>query len=401
MPVDPFAFNFRHMRALVAIVAHGSISAAAQSVSLSQPALTQGLSKLERQLGVKLFDRKSDGVRPTPAGALLAERAATGFQHLAQAARNLARSGRGFTKPDLLMTGTQLQALLGLVETGSFVGASERSGVTQPALHRSVRDLEQLCGLALAERLGRGLVVTPAGRKLARGIRLAISEITAGIAELSPDPGVGTRIAVGAMPLSRARLMPNAIATMLRDHAKVTIDVHEGSWRELVEPLRDGAIDLMVGALRDPAPAGLVQEALFNDRLIIVGRAGHPLLADRAPSLASLASCGWIIGHHNTPLRQHWERLFAGRDLPAAPIECGSVMVIRGVLLQTDLLTLLSRDQVAEELDMGVLAQVGLLPSHGERTIGITTRENWRPTTIQARFIELLHQLGAGLQQIE
>jgi DNA-binding transcriptional LysR family regulator len=58
-----------------------------------------------------------------------------------------------------------------------------------------VRDFEQLCGFALAERVGRGAALTDAGRKLARGVRLAAAEIAAAISELSPDPGIGTRIA--------------------------------------------------------------------------------------------------------------------------------------------------------------------------------------------------------------
>lgn len=403
MTLAPFALNLRHLRALAAIVERGSMSAAAETVNLSQPALTQGLAKLERQLGVTLFDRRSDGVRPTPAGLLMAERAAAALDHLAKAVRGTVRSGRGFSRPDLLMTGTQLHAFLSLVDAGSLGGASTATGITQPALHRSIRDLEQLCGLALDERAGRGLTVTPAGRKLARGVRLAAAELSAAISELSPDPGVGTRIAVGAMPLSRALLIPKAISGMVAETMRVTIDVREGSWRELIEPLRDGAIDLMVGALREPAPAGLTQEILFDDRLIVVGRAGHPLAFQKSPTLDDFARYGWIIGQPETPLRQHWQRLFEGRPLPDAPLECGSVMVIRGVLVTSDLLTLLSYDQVALEIENGILAQVSALPAHGERTIGITTREGWRPTAVQTRFIALLRQAARNrtLQEIE
>lgn len=401
--LTPFALNLRHLRVLAAIVAQGSMSAAAQAVNLSQPALTQGLAKLERQLGVTLFDRRPDGVRPTPAGHLMAERATAALDHLAKAIRGLARSGRGFARPDLLMTGTQLHAFLSLVDAGSLAGASARTGITQPALHRAIRDLEQLCGVALDERAGRGLAVTPAGRTLARGVRLAAAEIAAAISELSPDPGVGTRIAVGAMPLSRALLIPKAVAALVQEGARVTIDVREGSWRELIEPLRDGAIDLMVGALRDPVPAGLVQQRLFDDRLIVVGRAGHPLAFQKSSTLDDFARYGWIIGQPETPLRQHWLRLFEGRTLPSAPLECGSVMVSRGVLRATDLLTLLSYDQVAMEIENGALAQVAALPEHGERTIGITTRQGWRPTAVQTRFLSLLRAAAKNrtLQEIE
>lgn len=404
MSLAPFDLNLRHLRALAAIVAQGSMSAAAQAVSLSQPALTQGLAKIERQLGTALFDRRADGVRPTEAGLLMAERASAALDHLAEATRSgLRGGGRGFARPDLLMTATQLHAFLSLVEAGSFAAAAVRTGITQPALHRAVRDLEQLCGVPLAERSGRGLVVTVAGRKLARGVRLAAAEIAAAIGEISPDPGVGSRITIGAMPLSRALLLPRVIAALVRVEPRAAIDIREGSWRELVDPLRDGAIDLMVGALRDPPPAGLDQEDLFEDRLVVVGRAGHPLGEVPRPTLADYAGYGWIIGHAETPLRQHWHDLFAGHSAPPAPIECGSVMVIRGVLRESDLLTLLSPEQVAMEVESGVLRRIGPPLPRGQRAIGITTRTGWRPTLVQQRFLALLREAAevARLQESE
>jgi DNA-binding transcriptional LysR family regulator len=66
MAADPFDLNLRHLRALLSIAEKGSITAAADSVSLSQPALTQGLAKLERQFGYTMFERRSGGMVPTP-----------------------------------------------------------------------------------------------------------------------------------------------------------------------------------------------------------------------------------------------------------------------------------------------------------------------------------------------
>ena len=233
-------------------------------------------------------------------------------------------------------------------------------------------------------------VLTAAGRRIARGIRLAASEIAAGIVELSAVDGgmrAGGRIAIGAMPLSRALVLPRAIAAFVRDNPGTVVDVVEGSWRELVDPLRDGVIDLMIGALREDAPPGLQQRALFSDRLVTVARAGHPLAGHRDPDRAALAGYGWIVASPGTPLRLQWDALFAGRPLPAAPIECGSVMVIRGVLQDSDLLTLLSPDQVALEIETGMLTTIGRPLPHGLRTIGITTRGGWRPSAPQQRLI--------------
>ncbi len=392
----PFDLNLRHLRSLSAVVEYGTLSAAATRVGLSQPALTQGLSKLERQLDRVLFDRRPDGLGPTEAGLAMASRAAAAFAYLGSASRARA-TGRGFSRPEQLMTATQLEAFLHVANTGSFVGAAAESGLSQPALHRAVRDLEQVTGVPLVERRGRGVALTAHGQKMARGVRLAEREIAAGIAELSADPAGTGRIAIGAMPLSRALVLPRALAAFARAAPGAVVDVIEGSWRELIDPLRDGVLDLTIGALRDAAPPGVVQRALFADRLAVVARVGHPLAGIAAPTRSDLASYPWIVGSRETPLAAHWQRLFAGGALPAAPIACGSVMVIRGLLHDTDLLTLLSPDQVALEIDAGLLTTIGPPLDDSLRIIGVSTRADWRPTTAQRRLVALIEAASAEM----
>lgn len=392
--MSPFDLNLRHLRALDVIIQHGRMRAAADAVSLSQPALTQGLARLERQLGTVLFERRTDGVVPTVAGAKMAARAVRASDHLGHAARGIAKGGaRAFARAEQLMTATQLRALIALADGGSFVAAAAATGLSEPSLYRAVRDLEQTVGLALAQRHGRGVQLTEAGRRLARGGRLAAAEVAAGIADLAESKtaalaGFNSRIVVGAMPLARARLLPAAIAAFQHGAPTATVNVVEGSWRDLVEPLRDGVLDLMIGALRDADPTGLVQRPLFRDRLVVIGRAGHPLvgqLADRS----ALSRYAWIVGSPGSPLRAQWELLFVG-GAPAAPIECGSVMVIRGILMDSDLLTLLSPDQVALEIAGGVLAVIAEPGADAVRTIGLTVRAGWTPTAAQQRLLDLI-----------
>ena len=400
MGIRPFDLNLRHLRALHFIVARGSMSAAAEAVSLSQPALTQGLAKLERQLETALFDRRPDGVAATANGAILADRARVAMACLAAAVRG----GRGgFARPEQLMTSSQLHAFLALADNGGFVGAAEATGLSQPALHRAVRDLEQVCAVPLVERRGRGVALTAAGYRLARGVRLAAAEISAAIVETRPDDDEGGgSIVIGAMPLSRALILPRAIARFTLRAPRMRIEVVEGSWRELVDPLRDGLIDLMIGALRQASPPDLVQQPLMTDRVVVIGRAAHPLAAAAAPPRSSLADYPWVVGQAGTPLRSQWEALFAARDLPHAPIECGSVMVIRELLRDSDFLTLLSPAQVALEVQAGILTTIGPPLGKSGRTIGVTTRSGWRPTTRQRQFLDILKDVGAegGIPEI-
>ncbi|KQM97250.1 hypothetical protein ASE85_15195 [Sphingobium sp. Leaf26] len=388
MSTDPFDLNLRHLRALLAIREHGGITAAADAVSLSQPALTQGLAKLERQFGYTLFERRSGGMVATPMGEIVIERAQAALEHLSAGAKGLSAV---FLHPERLMTMTQLRAFLALAEAGSFASAAQGTGLSQTAVHRAVGDLEQMIGGKLVERRGRVVWLNPAGKRLARGTRLAVAEISAAIADLGLDSGSGSElIAFGALPLSRPYLVPAAMGRLTREEPRAAFKVLEGSWRELVEPLRDGVIDMIVGALRPYEIADLYQMPLVEDRLVIAAGSGHPLAQEAAPTMAQLAAYPWIVAPANSPLREQWQQLFADQPQPPTPIECGSVMIIGRLLTEGHFLTLLSPDQVALQIRSGLLTQIGPPLETSRRLVGITTRRSWRPTAIQRRFLDLV-----------
>ena len=376
--------NIRHFAALAATVRHGSLSRAARAVNLSQPALTQAVTGLEASLGVTLFERGPQGMSPTEPARLLAPRAEAAIAHVG--------SPR--------VTGTQVRAFLAVVRAGSYGAAAEATGISAASLHRAVADLSVALGQRLLDRRGRSLALTPAGERRARGFGLAMAELRAGLSEVAAWQGkAGGRIAVGAMPLSRARWLPEVIARFAALHPQIDIAVHEGSHTELVGPLRDGDIDLMLGALREGARAeDLDQVPVFEDRPALVMRAGHPLLARGEAVAAAMFDYPWLMPGRDTPLRGYWEGMVRalGRDVPRVGVECGSVMMIRQLLLSGDALTLLSPDQVSVELDAGVLASLPT-PVPVTRTIGIATRAGWRPTAAQAAFVDLLRDVGREL----
>lgn len=381
--------NLRHLRAVAAIVDTGSVSGAARVVNLTQPAVTQAISKLETDLGMQLFHRGPDGMSPTDAGRILAARSASALQ--------LVGSSR--------VTSPQMRAFVALARAGSYASAASAMAVREPSLHRAVTDLAIGIGHKLVERRGRSVALTSRGQAIARRFRLAQAELSSAVAELQALRGseVG-RIAVGAMPLCRAQLLPDSIGEFHRLYRDVDIAVVEGSHTELVGPLRDGDIDLMIGALRDNMPTDLDQQPLFVDRPVVLARPLHPLVTlNREPKATELAEYPWIVPPLQAPLRAQWEQVFRERGLPPprVAVECGSVIVIRQLLIQDDYLTLLSPAQVAVELQAGLLKRVCDPPSDIKRTIGITRRLDWRPTLLQQRFIDIVQSHAARLSRGE
>lgn len=396
-----FRLNLRHLRAVAATRRWGTISAAARSVSLSQPAVTQGIATLEREIGASLFDRRANGMVAATGGLMLAERVEAAFCGLRQGFQSIRAQGqRGFARCEHLLSMTQVRALLALASAGGFAAAAGATGLSQPSLHRAVRDLERLCGISLVERRGRGVGLTAAGKRLARAFSLAVAELQAGLEEIMADQGGGDGVVrVGAMPLARARLLPMAIVALYRERPEVAVEIVEGPYGELIERLRDGKLDFLIGALRYPEPGlDVKQTALFDERVVIVSRYGHPL-AGTLPKIEALVRYPWVVSREGTPLRAHWQRLFesAGLPAPAAPVTCGSVMAIRTLLMETDFLTLLSPWQVRQDFEAGLLIPLGEPLPGISRPIGLTTRSIWRPTPAQARLLEEITSAAASM----
>ena len=387
-----FHLNLRHVRGLIAVHEHGSISAAAMAVSLSQPALTQGILKLEDQLGEVLFERRSDGIVPTPAGELVLERATASMHHLTAGSRLIA--GANF-EPDRRLTMTQLRAFLGLSKAGSFAATATDLGLSQAAVHRAVRELEDALGRKLVERRGRSVHMNFGGRRFARSCWLAIKELQAALSELGLDPENPT-ISIGTTPLARAFLVPEAMSLMVAEKFPASFRVLEGNWGELVESLRDGVIDLIVGELPEGEIPDLAYLPLYTEAPIIVAGHQHDLVGKRNPSHQTLASYPWIIAPETSPLRAEWERLFPGKR-PQMPVECGSIMIIGRLLTSSNMLTLALPDQVALQIRSGLLARIGEPLAGSMPTIGATMRHSWRPTSAQRRFLDLLRVASAGL----
>lgn len=389
--------NFRHLLAIREAVRQESLAGAARAINLSQPAVTQAVKGIEAQAGSALFERHAGGMVPTGAGRLLAARIERALALIAQAER-----ATGATAPlSRLASAVQLRALIAVVETGGFSAAARRLGVAQPSIHRAVRDLEALCGRPLVARGAHGLEPTREARILARSAGLAFAEIRQGFEEVREQAGImDGRLWIGSLPLAISYLLPAAVTRLLESYPGAHVRIVDGPYDELLHELRHGALDLTIGALRDPPPgADLRQEKLFDDPLAIMVRAGHPLLAHRHIDAQALAALDWVAPRDGTPARRYFETFFAAHGLtpPARIIECSSLAAVRALLMQSDRAALLSEGQTHLEKQSGELAVLKARMAGTERAIGLTLRQDWRPTAMQATFLTIVRTLAHDL----
>jgi LysR family transcriptional regulator of gallate degradation len=387
--------NLRHLHTFREVARLGSVSAAARAVHISQPAVTQAIAGLGRFFGSPLLLRNGAGVALTAAGRICLERIERSIAQLRDA---LAEATRGAATPpgdvERLVRSTQLEALGAVVQHGNFSLAARAAHLSQPSIHRSARELERLLGVPLFEKTSFGITPTREAEKLARRARLAFAEIEQARAEVQTLlGGESGRTVIGAMPLARSYLLPAALLEFTQEHPRHGVAIIEGTYEHLLSGLRFGESDVLIGALRDPAPAAdVVQEHLFDDPLAIIARAEHPLAKRKRLTPASLRHFQWIAPRAGSPLRTHFDALLAstGIEMPTPPLECNSLAAARAFLLESDRLMLLSAHQIHYEMQAGSLVALPHPAGQVLRPIGLTLRRNWRPTGTQQQLLTIL-----------
>ncbi|MDE3122313.1 MAG: LysR family transcriptional regulator [Paracoccaceae bacterium] len=384
--------NLRHLRVFLAVAKTGSITRAAEMSFVSQPAVTQAISKLETEAGEPLFHRTPQGFFPTRAGEILTQRTTRAMSILDAALTEIA--------PRLKLTATrpQLQALIAAVEAQNFSLAARRLEISQPTVHRAITQLEREAGRILFQRSLHGIVPVKGCVTLARHARLAFAELEQAVAELGDLSGreVG-EIVIGAMPLSRSHVLPKALAAFRQERPRMAVRVLDGPYDELLAGLRRGEIDILIGALRDPLPIDdVVQERLFDDTLTILAGAGHPLLHRSAPTPADLAEWPWLVARRGTPTRRQFDLLFTAADVspPHSIIETGSVILMREMVQDDRHLACVSRLQAAREIARGLVQVLPVDMGRSARPIGLTMREGWTPTPAQGALLEKIRAVG-------
>lgn len=395
--------NLKHLYFFTEVARLGNVTLAARSNHLSQPAITQAIANVERYVGTSLFNRTHTGVTLTTAGELCRTRAERAFAHLQTGVTELGKTLSTQKKTHLFrsLSTSQVDALLAVVEHGNFSAASRARNLAQPTIHRATRDLERLLEIPLFEKTSYGVVPTREAERFSRKAKLAFAEMIQARAEVSSlQGGESGRTVIGALPLARAYILPNALMQFSEQFPYHQIEIVEGTYEHLLNSLRYSEVDLFIGAMRDAKlTPDVTQERLFDDPLSIVMRNGHPLLSKKRITVQMLANYPWVAPRPASPLRNHFNRLFktAGIEPPFASIECNSISAARSLLLESDRIMMLSTHQVHYDLREKIL--VAIPPPGGKisRPIGITYRQNWRPTKVQNTLMSILKQCASTL----
>jgi LysR family transcriptional regulator, regulator for genes of the gallate degradation pathway len=375
--------ELRHLRAFLAVADQGSANRAGAALFRAQSAVSRSIHKLERELGVKLFERRARGMWLTEYGRALLVRARRVHAELQRARSEVAAlteagSVRNAAIFGMLTHERRVRAFVALTEQHHMPSVAESLGITQPAVSIAVRQLEESIGVALFERNPRGMMPTPAGAALALRLKRAQAEMRHAVADIAALRGITQgSITVGALPLGRTRVLPESIADVVARYPGLRVATMEGPFEALAASLRAGDVDFILGALRPAEYASdLRGKPLGEDELAIVCSSAHRLANRHRICARDLAHARWVLPRANTPNRRLFEQALASRGVavPDAVVETSDLAVLRGVLLNSDLLTAISPGQLAYELEAGLLTQLAMALPDTRRVIGIMRR---------------------------
>lgn len=239
------------------------------------------------------------------------------------------------------MTLVQLRHLISLAETGSFTRSAAAMFLTQPALSRSIRALEEELGQPLFDRVGRRSLLTPFGEEALQRARQLVADAEdlarSGRQMESGQTGV-IRVGLGAGP--GAMLMTPLLRTMAQSHPKVHVDITRGDTDKLVTALRERELDALVVDARALLPAPDLQVShLVEMRGAFMVREGHPLTQAKGPVRFAAVSQYPIA---STPLSDEVARTLVERygaeahPASCVTLRCGEISSLVQVVQDSD-----------------------------------------------------------------
>lgn len=298
----------------------------------------------------------------------------------------------------------RLEHLRRAAEAGSLSAAAAQLGLSQPALTKSVRLLEDEVGVPLLERRARGVVSTRYGEALLRRTHRVGALLEDALREIAALRGdAEDEVAIGAGPTWLREALPEVIADAIRDRPGLRVRVEAGFDDGLLRSLRTGSLDAVVAEL-PPAEeaADLDLLPLTTDDLVVVCRHDHPLARTKGPvAPARLVGLPWALAPRGSRARTRLSALFGARDLPApAPaLETASTALLLRFLATSDGLGFLARATLRAPDAAGLVA-LDVPDLAISRRSGVVTRGGaWLPAGAREVVSRLLRACGQPIPE--
>ncbi len=273
----------------------------------------------------------------------------------------------------------QLRAFIAIVEAGSIRAGARHLGMSQPAVTKGIRALEQELDAVLVLRSSKGITLTAAGKAFLARARAIQEELRQAHEELAGLAGGNVQtVRVGVASVMGAWLIPPALERLRANYPETVVRVVEGTQETLLPLLREGALDFAICLRLEPeSTRGFDSRPLARFRLTVVGRKGHPMR--RARTLEALSAAQWVMVRPRGSggvLEESFKA--AGLALPESAIECDSHGIRVAMLAGSDALGLLGKPMLSEPAVAALLQEIPLDKPFPLLTCSMYTRADSR-----------------------
>ncbi|MDX8920727.1 LysR substrate-binding domain-containing protein [Salmonella enterica] len=270
-----------------------------------------------------------------------------------------------------------LHTFVAVAQQGTLGRAAETLNLSQPALSKTLNELEQLTGTRLFERGRLGAQLTVPGEQfLTHAVKVLDALNTAGQALNRKEDASADVVRVGALPTAALGILPAAIGRFHQQQKSTSLQVATMNNTMLLAGLKSGEIDRGIGRMSDPElMGGLNYELLFLESLKLVVRPGHPLLQETI-TLSRVMEWPVVVSPKGTVPRQNAEALLQsqGCKMPAGCIETLSASLSRQLTVDYDYVWFVPSGAVKEDLRQATLVSLPVPTQSAGEPIGILTR---------------------------
>ncbi|MCC6193498.1 MAG: LysR family transcriptional regulator [Burkholderiales bacterium] len=293
-----------------------------------------------------------------------------------------------------LLDSNLLRGFLAVLEHRKLTAAADRLCVTQSALSKNLKKLEDELGVPLFERTTSGMVPTTYAIALGRRARLIDLESRSARAELKVlrEGGFGT-ITIGIGPMWSVYVLPEVIAQIVQRQSKAQVRIVSGVLNTLLPALLKGELDLVGSTLDFPDHPDLVKEELLDNEHVLVARRGHPLLRQREVEPAHLARYPFVGFTQDYAGLSWMEKYFSahGIESPGHAVEVSSLEMVLSLLRAGDFIANLSTHVLERAVQLG-LRKVPIRGSFWRSPAGLVYRKAPQPSPLTAMLVRALHQ---------
>ena len=289
-----------------------------------------------------------------------------------------------------------LVCFLEMARQGSLARAADVLAVSQPAMSKTLKELEALLTVSLFVRSKSGISLTEAGVAFLRYATPSVQALREGVNALRGGEYAGGTVRLGVLSTVESVLIPELVSRLHRQHSSLVVSVVTGPSAYLLSQLRVGDVDLVVGRMTDsPEIQGMNFEHLYSECMTLVVRAGHPLtlhpldrsLLEHYPLVVPLA---------NTTIRAYADSLFVqcGINPSSQRLETLSVTLSRRYVLCNDAVWIAPLDAVRMDLASGEFHELDLGQREPGGSIGICRNAHVPVSLAVQGCIEVLRELG-------